>query len=114
MIFVLISPSGLAKYNLESAISRAQHNGKQLNTFELHRVLLSTLKGNWRLYIRALEEALEEALKVQVFPKLKALRELEIDILLVRPCDAGRRPKFGATDVTTFRPRPEFPRSTKN
>ena len=69
MIFVLVAPSAFAKDNLDSAITRAEHNGKPLNAFELHRVLLSTLKGNWRLYIRALEEAL----KVQVFSKPESL-----------------------------------------
>jgi hypothetical protein len=69
MVFVLISASDLAKKNLEAAITHAQYQGKQLNAFELHRVLISSWKGNWRLYIRALEEAL----KVQVFLKSKSL-----------------------------------------
>ncbi|PMD46644.1 hypothetical protein L207DRAFT_577491 [Hyaloscypha variabilis F] len=59
MVFVLISASDPAKKNLEAAITHAQYQGKQLNAFELHRVLISSLQGNWRLYIRGLEEALK-------------------------------------------------------
>jgi hypothetical protein len=60
MIFVLIAPSDPARQSLEAAISQAKHSGKELNAFELHGGLISTLQDNWRLYIRGLEQVLKD------------------------------------------------------
>jgi hypothetical protein len=58
--FVLISPSDPAKSCLEKAIIQVKERGQLLNAFDLHRVLISTLHGNWRLYIRGLEHSLRD------------------------------------------------------
>ncbi|KAH8651810.1 hypothetical protein BGZ60DRAFT_420312 [Tricladium varicosporioides] len=55
IMFILITPSETARKNLEKAILHASENGRALNAFDLHRILISTLHENWRLYIRSLE-----------------------------------------------------------
>ncbi|PMD54055.1 uncharacterized protein K444DRAFT_134739 [Hyaloscypha bicolor E] len=60
MIFVLIAPSDPARQSLEAAIGQAKDSGKELNAFELHGGLISTLQDNWRLYIRGLEQVLKD------------------------------------------------------
>jgi redox-regulated HSP33 family molecular chaperone len=54
-MFILIAPSETARKNLEEAVQRAGTRQKTLNAFDLHRILISTLHENWRLYIRSLE-----------------------------------------------------------
>jgi len=54
-MFILISPSETARKNLEDAVIKAGAKRRKLNAFDLHRIILSTLQENWRLYIRSLE-----------------------------------------------------------
>jgi hypothetical protein len=55
IMFILISPSEKARKSLEEAVKRAGQKQKKLNSFDLHRIIISTLHENWRLYIRSLE-----------------------------------------------------------
>ena len=58
LIFILIAPSDEAGLNLEHEVLRLKGNGKHINPFHLHLILVSTIHENWRLYIRSLERAL--------------------------------------------------------
>jgi hypothetical protein len=58
--FVLISPSESAQKGLEEAVQKAWAKRKKLNAFDLHRVIISTLHENWRLYIRSLESLMTQ------------------------------------------------------
>lgn len=55
IMFILISASDSVCKGLEEAIQRAGAKQKKLNAFDLHRIIISTLHENWRLYIRSLE-----------------------------------------------------------
>ncbi|KAE8443567.1 hypothetical protein EG329_001729 [Mollisiaceae sp. DMI_Dod_QoI] len=54
-MFVLIAPSEKARKNLEDGIRKSWSRSGKLNAFDLHRIFISTLHENWRLYIRSLE-----------------------------------------------------------
>jgi len=56
--FILISPSATMTRNLEEAVCRSRTRKKRLNAFDLHRIIISTLYENWRIYIRSLERTL--------------------------------------------------------
>ena len=57
--FILVAPSTAATENLENEIRRCGKTQKRLNPFDLHRIIISTLQENWRLYIRSLEHLLK-------------------------------------------------------
>jgi hypothetical protein len=59
IMFILFAPSETARKNLEDAVRRAGSRRK-LNAFDLHRILLSTLHENWRLYVRSLESLMTQ------------------------------------------------------
>ena len=46
------------KESLERAIILAATNNTIFNVFDLNRIITSTLQGNWRHYIRYLEQKL--------------------------------------------------------
>jgi len=56
--FVLITPSKSARRALEQNISRCVEEGEQINAFDLHQNIISTLYENWRVYIRSLDRLL--------------------------------------------------------
>lgn len=58
VVFILVAPSDEACMNLEQEVLRLRRNGKHVNPFYLHLILVSTISENWRLYIRSLERAL--------------------------------------------------------
>ena len=58
MTFVLISPSKKTKKMLGLAVQRCLEYKRSLNAFDLHLIIISTLHGNWRLYVRSLERLL--------------------------------------------------------
>ncbi|TVY57550.1 hypothetical protein LCER1_G002864 [Lachnellula cervina] len=55
---VLISPSKKTRKILGLAVQRCLEEKKSLNAFDLHQIIISTLHGNWRLYVRSLERLL--------------------------------------------------------
>ncbi|TVY81366.1 Serine/threonine-protein kinase dkf-1 [Lachnellula suecica] len=60
LTFVLIAPSKKARERLHAAVRRSIDSKRCLNAFDLHRILISTLHENWRLYIRSLDKLLTE------------------------------------------------------
>lgn len=58
IVFILIAPSDTMRRNLEDAVCRSRARGRSLNAFDLHRIIISTLHENWRLYIRKFENDL--------------------------------------------------------
>ena len=64
--FILISPSPTMRKELEEAIERAGRKRKKLNAFDLHRIILSSLHENWRLYIRSLEALMMQQVLVSL------------------------------------------------
>ena len=60
VMFILIAPSETARKRLEENVRRAGAKGRRLNAFDLHRILLSTLHENWRLYVRSLESLMTQ------------------------------------------------------
>ena len=82
--FILISPSKNARDGLEEAIYRARKHGKSLNAFDLHRILISVLHENWRLYIRSLEKLLRDQV---CSTKSTDVWLLRVDQKIVRPSD---------------------------
>jgi len=101
MIFVLVAPSDPARESLEAAILQAELCGKQLNAIELHRVLVSTLQGNWRLYIRSLEQVLKEQVCLLVYFVLDCP---PIDEPIVRSCNVGPSSSRGRTALSISGP----------
>lgn len=55
MTFVLITPSDMTKECLDKAVLRSRSAKKQLQAFDLHQILISTLHENWGQYIQTLE-----------------------------------------------------------
>ena len=56
--FVLIAPSDEAEANLEEETLQLKLDQKRLNPFNLHLMVVATMRENWRLYIRSLEHTL--------------------------------------------------------
>ncbi|KAH9208411.1 hypothetical protein DL95DRAFT_449866 [Leptodontidium sp. 2 PMI_412] len=59
IMLLLVTPSNTARLKLEDLICSTNVKRKQLHAFDLHQTLISTLHGNWRLYIRDLERDLQ-------------------------------------------------------
>ena len=58
VVLILIASSDEAEANLEEQMIQLKVDSKRLNPFQLHLILIATLRENWRLYIRSLEHAL--------------------------------------------------------
>ncbi|KUJ21645.1 uncharacterized protein LY89DRAFT_729158 [Mollisia scopiformis] len=71
IMFILITPSETARKNLEEAVKNAIARPGRLNAFDLHRILLSTLHENWRLYVRSLENLMTQQSERVVLAEVK-------------------------------------------
>ncbi|KAK0111784.1 hypothetical protein ONS96_001053 [Cadophora gregata f. sp. sojae] len=60
VMVILISPPETSRKLLERNIQSHHDKKTKLNPFDLHRILISNLHENWRLYIRDLEKLLKQ------------------------------------------------------
>ncbi|PVH74785.1 hypothetical protein DL98DRAFT_19703 [Cadophora sp. DSE1049] len=60
VMLILVSPPETSRKLLECTIQSYRDRRRRPNTFDLHRILISNLHENWRLYIRDLEKSLRE------------------------------------------------------